>query len=83
MEYMPLVRRIFPLRATYNALLAHGLAVEAYRAIDSKGKIGITLNLTPMYPASDKDEDIMAARRMDLLWNRWFLDPVLKGRFPE
>lgn len=71
------------MRATYNALLAHGLAVEAYRTIDSKGKIGITLNLTPMHPASDREEDVIAARRMDLLWNRWFLDPVLKGRFPE
>lgn len=78
-------KKDFPLalKATYNALLAHGLAVEAYRAIDGKGKIGITLNLTPMHPASDKEEDIMASRRMDLLWNRWFLDPVLKGRFPE
>lgn len=70
-------------KATYSALLAHGLAVEAYRALGVKGQIGITLNLTPMHSASNKEEDILSARRMDLMWNRWFLDPIFKGSFPQ
>jgi beta-glucosidase len=78
-------KRDFPLavKATYSALLAHGLAVEAFRSLGIKGQIGITLNLTPMHPASDREEDILSARRMDLMWNRWFLDPILKGSFPQ
>lgn len=71
------------IKSTYSALLAHGLAVEAYRALGIKGQIGITLNLTPMYPASNREEDILSSRRMDLMWNRWFLDPVFKGSFPQ
>ncbi|MBC7321012.1 beta-glucosidase [bacterium] len=70
-------------KATYSALLAHGLAVEAYRSLGVKGQIGITLNLTPMHSASNKEEDILSARRMDLMWNRWFLDPIFKGSFPQ
>lgn len=71
------------IKSTYSALLAHGLAVEAYRALGIKGQIGITLNLTPMYPASNREEDVLSSRRMDLMWNRWFLDPVFKGSFPQ
>lgn len=78
-------RRDFSLaiRTTYSALLAHGLAVEAYRALGLKGQIGITLNLTPMHPASNREEDVLSAKRMDLMWNRWFLDPILRGSFPQ
>ncbi|MGC8971110.1 MAG: GH1 family beta-glucosidase [bacterium] len=71
------------IKATYSALLAHGLAIEAYRALGIKGQIGITLNLTPMHPASNKEEDILSANKMDLMWNKWFLDPILKGSFPQ
>lgn len=71
------------IKSTYSALLAHGLAVEAYRALGIKGQIGITLNLTPMHPASNREEDVLSSRRMDLMWNRWFLDPVFKGSFPQ
>ncbi|MCX7796144.1 MAG: GH1 family beta-glucosidase [bacterium] len=70
-------------KATYSALLAHGLTVEAYRDLGVRGQIGITLNLTPMHPASNREEDVLSARKMDLMWNRWFLDPVLKGSFPQ
>jgi len=71
------------IRATYIALLAHGLSVEAFRATEKGGRIGITLNLTPQYPASDREENVISAKRMDLLWNRWFLDPIFKGNFPK
>jgi beta-glucosidase len=33
-------------------------------------------------PASDADEDVAAARRLDGDTNRLFLDPVLRGRYP-
>ena len=45
--------------------------------------VGISLNLTNAIPA-DRDDpvDLDAARRVDALWNRAFLDPLLLGRYP-
>src|SRR5690606_10631465 len=68
------------LSASHNLLLSHGLAVPAIRAAVSRPlQVGIVLNLTPAYPASDTEEDQAAARRFDGYFNRWFLDP-LAGR---
>jgi beta-glucosidase len=65
-------------------LLAHGLAVEAFRARGSDaGRIGITLNLSPAYAASDTPPDRTAAERMDGWYNRWFLDAVYRGAYPQ
>lgn len=67
-----------------NLLRAHGLSVQALRSVlGNKAKIGITLNLSPVHPASDQDEDHQAAQRFDLIINRVFLEPVLMGTFPE
>ncbi len=69
--------------AAHHLLLSHGLAVQAFRGLESTGQIGITLNLTPQYPASDDADDRAAARRADGFSNRWFLDPVFRGAYPQ
>ncbi|MCX6098031.1 MAG: GH1 family beta-glucosidase [Caldiserica bacterium] len=70
--------------AAHHILLSHGVAVEAFRECGFKdSKIGITLNLTPSYPASNSREDVEAASRSDGLSNRWFLDPVFRSSYPE
>ncbi|AEM77895.1 GH1 family beta-glucosidase [Thermoanaerobacter wiegelii] len=70
--------------AAHHILLSHGEAVKAFREMNIKGsKIGITLNLTPVYPASEKEEDKLAAQYADGFSNRWFLDPIFKGNYPE
>jgi beta-glucosidase len=66
------------LTVSHNVLVSHGLALEALRATGRPA--GITLNLTPMRPASAGDQE--AAARMDGYQNRWFLDPVLRGSYP-
>jgi len=72
-------------RITHHLLLSHAKAVQAYRQSgnDDGGQIGITLNLTPVYPASDSPEDSQAVQFQDGFQNRWFLDPVFKGAYPE
>jgi beta-glucosidase len=70
------------LRVSHHLLLSHGLAVERLRAHAPGAQVGITVNLAPMRPASDAPEDAAAARRADGHQNRWFLDPVLRGRYP-
>ena len=65
-------------RAAQHLLLGHALAVEAMRgqgAADSR--FGITLNLSPVAPATDAPADVDAAARIDAHLNRQFLEPVL------
>jgi beta-glucosidase len=69
--------------ALHHLLLAHGKGVEALRADGATGELGITLNLTSVRPGSDSPDDVAAARRLDLYENRMFLDPVLRGAYPE
>jgi beta-glucosidase len=71
--------------AAHNLLRSHGLAVERFRFSKAakRGKIGITVNLEPKYPASDSPEDLAAVRRADAYMNRQYLDPVFLGRYPD
>jgi beta-glucosidase len=72
------------LTAGHHLLLSHGMALESLRAnAGPAARLGITLNLTATYPASDRSEDEAAARRQDGFINRWFLDPLYRGRYPE
>jgi beta-glucosidase len=73
------------LKASHNVLLSHGEAVKAFREIGPKdGEIGITLNLSPAYPAdANSKEAVDAAVKWDGFMNRWFLDPVFKGHYPK
>jgi len=72
------------LRVSHHLLVSHGLAVQALRAGTPAGTpVGITLNLHPQRPVSDSDEDRAATRIADGYANRWFLDPVLRGRYPQ
>jgi len=71
------------IKALHHLLLSHGLAYEAIQASAKQPvKIGITLNLNPMYPATESKKDHNAARRVDALVNRSVLDPLLKGTSP-
>jgi beta-glucosidase len=70
-------------RAGHHLLLAHGLAVPVLRErTTSDAQIGISLDLTPVTPASASAEDVAAARRFDGNFNRMYLEPVLRGTYP-
>ena len=68
--------------ASYHLLLGHGLAAQAVRAAVPAAQIGIVNNLSTVFPASDRDADVAAARRADGHTNRWWLDPVHGRGFP-
>lgn len=71
-------------RAAHHLLVGHGLASRALaEAVAGPSEIGITLNCESVYPATTRPEDVAAARRVDAQLNRWFLDPVLKGSYPD
>jgi beta-glucosidase len=46
-------------------------------------QVGITLNLSPIYPADDSPETARACERADAFVNRWFLDPLYRGCYPD
>ncbi|MDT0268297.1 GH1 family beta-glucosidase [Streptomyces sp. DSM 44915] len=69
-------------RAAHHLLLGHGLAVRALRERGAE-QLGLTVNLYPVDSVTDSDADRDAARRIDGLMNRIFLDPVLRGSYPE
>ena len=67
----------------HHLLLAHGRAVQELRKLGGGGRIGLAPNLSPHYPASDDPEDIAVSHASDGYVNRWFLDPVFKGSYPD
>jgi len=72
------------LAAAHSMLLAHGLAAAALRSgRHAQTQVGIALSLTVAVPASDDAADVAAARRLDGDSNRLFLDPLLRGRYPD
>ncbi|MFJ3812331.1 GH1 family beta-glucosidase [Streptomyces sp. NPDC090073] len=69
-------------RTSYHLLLGHGLATRAIRAAVPGAQVGIVNNLSTVHAATDRPEDLAAARRHDGHVNRWWLDPVHGRGFP-
>ncbi len=69
--------------ASHHLLLGHGLAAQALHGGRRPAEVGIVINLYDVTPASDAPADLEAARRFDGQQNRWYLDPVLRGSYPE
>ena len=71
-------------QAHFHKVLATACAVRAASAYTDEGlKMGVMIHLTPVYSRSSSDEDIYAAHVADLLNVRFYLDPYLKGEFPD
>ncbi|MFJ2660695.1 GH1 family beta-glucosidase [Arthrobacter koreensis] len=69
--------------AVHHQHLAHGMAVTELRNLGAE-QVGITLNLSNSIPRDPGDPvDLEAARLFDSLQNRIFLDPILRGAYPE
>ena len=72
------------LAAVHHLNLAHGLGVAALRStMPAGGRVSLTLNLAVVRAAQDTAADADAARHIDGLTNRIFLEPVLRGRYPK
>lgn len=70
------------LKAIHHILLSHGKVVKIFREKGLNGQIGITLNLSPVYPNNDTINDKIASNICDGFFNRWFLDPIFKATYP-
>ena len=70
------------MQVCHHLLLSHGLAVPVIRAQVADARVGITLSLHPITPATGSAADAAAAHRHDGLRNRWFLDPLHGRGYP-
>ncbi len=65
-------------------MLAHGLAAQRLRAVTpSASKIGVALNLVPIYTADDSESTRKKAHERDVFFNSWFIDPILHGKYSD
>lgn len=79
------------LKMAHHVLLAHGKAAQALRAQAPGCRVGIAPTGASFLPATDRAEDIEAARRATFHtdpgdWGfsiPWWSDPILLGRYPE
>ena len=69
------------LPVAHHLLVAHGRAAIALRAAGATS-VGCANNHAPIWPASDSDADVGAAKLFDAIWNGMFLEGMLLGRYP-
>ncbi|TIC83026.1 glycosyl hydrolase family protein [Nocardioides sp. GY 10127] len=65
----------------HHLLLGHGVATSALRAAGADN-VGCANHHAPMWPASDDAADVGATKLFDALWNGFFTEPMLLGRYP-
>lgn len=70
------------MQVAHHLLVSHGLAVRALRARGPVPPLGIVLNQSPIHAATDSETDRAKARLDDGLVVRWYMDPLLLGRYP-
>jgi beta-glucosidase len=72
------------LKGAHHMLLAHAQALPVIRGNGSDStQAGLVLNLSWADPATDSAEDRAAADRQMSFQNRWFMDPIYNGHYPE
>ena len=71
------------MRAMHVVNLAQAAAVRAMRAAANLEAIGTAFSMSPMYPASETEEDRNAAERQHTFWNEWFLRLAMTGEYPR
>ncbi len=70
-------------QVAHHLLLSHGMAVAAVRKTHPDLQLGIVLNLSPIYPASESPADIAKAKLDDGYIVRWYMDPLFRGEYPQ
>ena len=71
------------LRASHTVNIAQGAGFRAVKAAHPAARVGTAFSMSACEAASDSEEDKLAAERAHAMTNLWFLEPALKGRYPE
>ncbi len=70
------------LRASHSVNLAQGAGFRTLKATRPSARVGTAFSMSPCEPATDSEEDKLAAERAHAVTNLWFLEPALNGRYP-
>lgn len=71
------------MQVTHHLLTAHAQAVLTFRSLACPGKIGLVFNVTHVEPASNQQQDILAAQRQWDYINGLFMQPLAMGSYPQ
>ena len=71
------------LRATHTVNLAQAEAFRAMKSERAAVRLGTAFSMTACEPAGDSEADAAAAERWHAFANCWFLEPALRGRYPD
>lgn len=71
------------LLAAHNLLLSLGLVYKTLSSLDKNIKVSTTFNSEPAYANSSDPKDVLSAKYADGYFNRWFMDPIFLGKYPE
>ena len=71
------------LPAIHHAALAQAEGGRILRATVKDAHIGTTFSCSEVLPHTNSPEDIQAAKRMDILMNRLFIEPALGRGYPR
>lgn len=69
-------------QTAHHLLLSHGLAIQSMRTV-TRSDLGIVLNLSPCTAATASIADQQEAKRRFDFVGRFFLDPLLRGSYPD
>lgn len=70
-------------QAGHHVLLAHGLAMPILKKVCPNAQAGIVLNMSKAYPADNEASSKMASLYAEALDNHFFIEPLLKGQYPN
>jgi beta-glucosidase len=71
------------LRATHTVNLAQGEGFRALKSARPAARVGTAFNMSAIEPATNSDADRLAAERAHAITNVWFIEPALRGGYPE
>lgn len=71
------------LPAVHHAVLAQADGGRILRSLVPGANIGTSFSCSEILPYTDKTEDVLAAKRMDILMNRLFIEPALGKGYPR
>lgn len=69
-------------RAMHHVMLAHGTAIQTMRGL-GMSNLGAVFNMEWATPADDSPEAANAAALYDGYYNRFFVEGIFKGRYPD
>lgn len=70
-------------KSAHHLLLAHGLGMKVLREKCPSSLNGIVLNFSTCHSATESPADKLAAKLADEYHNRWYLQPIIEGTYPD